>query len=157
MYSSFRSIFLPLKNSFPCRIFFLQRAYGVPFFFIPRFVRKRERDRKSAYYFSVDLCKRRTASVLLFILCNAKILCKNRRLYSFAEWNRNFNFEKNYCRFIVSMYLIDHSMKKRYSWIKAHEQRPDVDNRIGLIQVSSYKEYTRFTIECESNFFFLRI
>lgn len=97
--------------AFTSAFFFLQRAYGVPFFFIPRFVRKRERDRKSAYYFSVDLCKRRTASVLLFILCNAKILCKNRRLYSFAEWNRNFNFEKNYCRFIVSMYLIDHSMK----------------------------------------------
>lgn len=107
-------LFVPsFFHSFPClhlRIFFLQRAYGVPFFFIPRFVRKRERDRKSAYYFSVDLCKRRTASVLP-ILCNAKILCKNRRLYSFAEWNRNFNFEKNYCRFIVSMYLIDHSMK----------------------------------------------
>lgn len=92
-------------------LFFATRLRRSFFFFIPRFVRKRERDRKSAYYFSVDLCKRRTASVLLFILCNAKILCKNRRLYSFAEWNRNFNFEKNYCRFIVSMYLIDHSMK----------------------------------------------
>lgn len=91
-------------------LFFATRLRRSFFFFIPRFVRKRERDRKSAYYFSVDLCKRRTASVLP-ILCNAKILCKNRRLYSFAEWNRNFNFEKNYCRFIVSMYLIDHSMK----------------------------------------------
>lgn len=95
----------------PPHLFFATRLRRSFFFFIPRFVRKRERDRKSAYYFSVDLCKRRTASVLLFILCNAKILCKNRRLYSFAEWNRNFNFEKNYCRFIVSMYLIDHSMK----------------------------------------------
>lgn len=91
-------------------LFFATRLRRSFFFFIPRFVRKRERDRKSAYYFSVDLCKRRTASVLP-ILCNAKILCKNRRLYSFAEWNRNFSFEKNYSRFIVSMYLIDHSMK----------------------------------------------
>lgn len=91
-------------------LFFATRLRRSFFFFIPRFVRKRERDRKSAYYFSVDLCKRRTASVLP-ILCNAKILCKNRRLYSFAEWNRNFSFEKNYSRFIVSMYLIDLSMK----------------------------------------------
>lgn len=104
---------LSSQNPFPAFIFFCNPLSS--FFFIPRFVRKRERNRKS-YYFSVDLCKRRrtakrTASILL-ILC--KILCKivdYSRNDEFAEWNHNFSFEKNYCRFIVSIYLIDHSMK----------------------------------------------
>lgn len=101
------------------------------FFFIPRFVRKRGRNRN---YFSTDLCKRRERRERTPILCNGDILCKivdYSRNDEFAEWNRVvLNFEKN---FVVLSFR-----RKRFSSNRSVSytgQRPDVDNRIDSMQM----------------------
>lgn len=87
---------------------------------------------------------KRTASILP-ILC--KILCK---IVDHATMNLPNGITilalKRIIVDLLFQYILSITLWKRYSWIKAHEQRPDVDNRIGLMQVSSYKEYTCFTI-----------
>lgn len=105
---------------------------------------------------------KRTASILP-ILC--KILCK---IVDHATMNLPNGITilalKRIIVDLLFQYILSITLWKRYSWIKAHEQRPDVDNRIGLMQVSSYKEYTCFTtmnvyttIKSNFSFFFTNL
>lgn len=145
MYSSFIPSFFPEPIS--CLHLFLQRAFL--FFFIPRFVRKRERNRKS-YYFSVDLCKRRREQRReqpLFYPFYVRFYVKSSIIHATMNLPNGITILalKRIIVDLLFQYILSITLWKRYSWIKAHEQRPDVDNRIGLMQVSSYKEYTCFT------------
>lgn len=145
MYSSFIPSFFPEPIS--CLHLFLQRAFL--FFFIPRFVRKRERNRK-LYYFSVDLCKRRREQRReqpLFYPFYVRFYVKSSIIHATMNLPNGITILalKRIIVDLLFQYILSITLWKRYSWIKAHEQRPDVDNRIGLMQVSSYKEYTCFT------------
>lgn len=145
MYSSFIPSFFPEPIS--CLHLFLQPAFL--FFFIPRFVRKRERNRKS-YYFSVDLCKRRREQRReqpLFYPFYVRFYVKSSIIHATMNLPNGITILalKRIIVDLLFQYILSITLWKRYSWIKAHEQRPDVDNRIGLMQVSSYKEYTCFT------------
>lgn len=141
----FYSIFLPRTHFLPSSFF----ATRFPLFFIPRFVRKRERNRKS-YYFSVDLCKRRREQRReqpLFYPFYVRFYVKSSIIHATMNLPNGITILalKRIIVDLLFQYILSITLWKRYSWIKAHEQRPDVDNRIGLMQVSSYKEYTCFT------------
>lgn len=155
---------LSSQNPFPA--FFCNALSS--FFFIPRFVRKRERNRKS-YYFSVDLCKRRREQRReqpLFYPFYVRFYVKSSIIHATMNLPNGITILalKRIIVDLLFQYILSITLWKRYSWIKAHEQRPDVDNRIGLMQVSSYKEYTCFTImnvyttiKSNFSFFFIRI